>query len=208
MPLLQGKMCQEEESDSDESFHCCGRPEDLLEDAQLRMEIPKPVGNEVRVPEDQDYYLYSAGLGRLNSPNDGPNCGSLSSSHDFQRTLTVCSSDSDRTRVGSPLLIIKTGEVVLPASALEMRHIPVQSGKPSLPAKPRKKPQWKIQIRPPHSFLRMAISPTEDPANSQASDSPSLSPSWSITTKTVSSSRGNGFQSQQPSCAIEGIGRD
>ncbi|WAQ93230.1 hypothetical protein PtA15_18A288 [Puccinia triticina] len=162
MPLLKGKMRQEEDSDSDESFHCCGRPEDLLEDFRSSMEAPKPDGNEICVPEDQEYYLYSAGLERQKSPGNGPNRGSCSSIHAIPRCSTVYSSDSDRTRVASPLLIIKTGETVLPSSSPDIRNIRVQSGQPSAAPKPKKKQKWKILIRPPQSFLRMAISPSED----------------------------------------------
>ncbi|WAR55071.1 hypothetical protein PtB15_4B690 [Puccinia triticina] len=147
MPLIKGKMRQEEDSDSDESFHCCGRPEDLVEDWRSSMEAPKPDGNEVHVPDEQEYYLYSAGLDRLKSPGNGPSRGSCSSIHAIPRCSTVYSSDSDRTRIASPLLIIKTGDVVLPSSSPEIR---------------RKKPKWKILVRPPHSFVRMAISPTQD----------------------------------------------
>ncbi|OAV93731.1 hypothetical protein PTTG_06782 [Puccinia triticina 1-1 BBBD Race 1] len=162
MPLFKGKMREEEDSDSDESFHCCGRPEDLLEEFRSSMEIPKPDGNEVCVPDEQEYYLYSAGLDRLNSPDNGPKRGSCSSINAIPRCSTVYSSDSDRTRIASPLLIIKTGDAVLPSSSPEIRDIQVQSAQPSEPAKPKKKPKWKILVRPPHSFLRMAISPTQD----------------------------------------------
>ncbi|WAQ84242.1 hypothetical protein PtA15_4A695 [Puccinia triticina] len=132
MPLIKGKMRKEEDSDSDESFHCCGRPEDLVEDWRSSMEIPKPDGNEVHVPDEQEYYLYSAGLDRLNSPDNGTKRGSCSSIHAIPRCSTVYSSDSDRTRIASPLLIIKTGDVVLPSPSPDM------------------------------SFLRMAVSPTQD----------------------------------------------
>lgn len=114
-------MRREDDSDSDESFHCCGKPQDLLQEYQSSIESPKPAANEVRVPDDQEYYLYSAGLERLNSPNQGPSVGSLSSIRDFQRAPTVYSSDSDHTRVGSTLLIIETDEVVLPSSLPEMK---------------------------------------------------------------------------------------
>ncbi|WAQ84280.1 hypothetical protein PtA15_4A733 [Puccinia triticina] len=162
MHLIKGKMRQEDDSDSDESFHCCGRPEDLLEEFLSSMEASSPDGNEVRVPDDQEYYLYSAGLERLNSPGNGPNPGPHSSIHAYPRVSTVYSSDSDRTRVASPLLIIKTGEVALPSSSRDMSDTLVQLVKPSQPPKPTKKPKWKIQIRPPHGFLRMAISPPDD----------------------------------------------
>ncbi|OAV93733.1 hypothetical protein PTTG_06784, partial [Puccinia triticina 1-1 BBBD Race 1] len=92
MPLIKGKMRQEEDSDSDESFHCCGRPEDLVEDWRSSMEAPKPDGNEVHVPDEQEYYLYSAGLDRLKSPGNGPSRGSCSSIHAIPRCSTVYSS--------------------------------------------------------------------------------------------------------------------
>ncbi|WAQ80891.1 hypothetical protein PtA15_1A229 [Puccinia triticina] len=162
MPLFKGKMREEEDSDSDESFHCCGRPEDLFEEFRSSMEAPKPDGNEVRVADDQDYYLYSAGLERLNSPSNGPTHGPLSSTRAFQRAPTVCSSDSGHTRVGRTLLIIKTDEVVSPSSSLQMTNVRVQLVKPSQPSRPRKTSKWKIQLHRPHSFLRMAISPADD----------------------------------------------
>ncbi|OAV93725.1 hypothetical protein PTTG_06779 [Puccinia triticina 1-1 BBBD Race 1] len=174
MPLFKGKMREEEDSDSDESFHCCGRPEDLLEEFRSSMEIPKPDGNEVRVPDDQEYYLYSAGLERLNSPDNGPKRASCSSIHAIPRCSTVYSSDSDRTRVASPLLIIKTDDVVSPPSSPEMRTVRFQPVEASQPSKP-KKSKWKIQIARPQSFLRLAISPTDDrppspePSTAQAS---------------------------------------
>ncbi|OAV90964.1 hypothetical protein PTTG_07030 [Puccinia triticina 1-1 BBBD Race 1] len=159
MPLCKGKMREEEDSDSDESFHCCGKPEDLLEDFRSSMETSKPEVNEVRVPDNQDYYLYSAGLERANPPSNGP---TLSSICDSQRAPTVCSSDSGHTRVGSALLIIKTDEVVFPFSSTEMRTIRIQPVKPSQPLKPMKKSKWKIQIPRPQSSLRAVISPTND----------------------------------------------
>ncbi|OAV92825.1 hypothetical protein PTTG_02077 [Puccinia triticina 1-1 BBBD Race 1] len=133
MPLFKGKMREEEDSDSDESFHCCGRPEDLLDEFRSSMEAPKSDGNEVRVPDDQDYYLYSAGLERMNSPSNGPAHGSLSSNRDLQRAPTVCSSDSGHTRVASTLLIIKTDEVVSPSSSPQMT--PTGQPKPAFQAK-------------------------------------------------------------------------
>ncbi|WAR64165.1 hypothetical protein PtB15_16B325 [Puccinia triticina] len=161
MPLFKGKMREEEDSDSDESFHCCGRPEDLLEDFRCSMEIPKPDGNEVRVPDDQEYYLYSAGLERLNSPAHRPKRGSCSSLHAIPRCSTVYSSDSDRTRVASPLLIIKTDDAVSPPASPETRTGRSQPDTPSQPSRP-KKSTWKIQIARPQSFLRMALSPADD----------------------------------------------
>ncbi|WAQ91429.1 hypothetical protein PtA15_14A313 [Puccinia triticina] len=162
MPLFKGKMREEEDSDSDESFHCCGRPEDLLDEFRSSMEAPKSDGNEVRVPDDQDYYLYSAGLERMNSPSNGPAHGSLSSNRDLQRAPTVCSSDSGHTRVASTLLIIKTDEVVSPSSSPQMTNVRVQLANPSQPSRPRKTSKWKIQLHRPHSFLRMAISPADE----------------------------------------------
>ncbi|OAV94072.1 hypothetical protein PTTG_02880 [Puccinia triticina 1-1 BBBD Race 1] len=133
MPLFKGKMREEEDSDSDESFHCCGRPADLLEEFRSLVEAPKPDGNEVRVPDDQDYYLYSAGLERLNSPSNEPTHGSLSSTRNFQRAPTVYSSDSGHTRFGSTLLIIKTDEVVSPSSSPQMT--PTGQTEPAFQAK-------------------------------------------------------------------------
>ncbi|OAV87345.1 hypothetical protein PTTG_00593 [Puccinia triticina 1-1 BBBD Race 1] len=170
MPSMKGKMrkVQEDESDSDESFHCCGRPEDLLEDARSLMEKPEPQTNEVHVPDDQAYYLYSAGLERLNSPSgsNGPKRRSLPSIHESEATSSVYSADTDSTRIGSPLLIIKTGEVVVQPSVPEISPLRLEFAHPNSPptgtVKPRSKPKWTIQIPRPRSFIRMAISPTDD----------------------------------------------
>ncbi|PLW11895.1 hypothetical protein PCANC_14355 [Puccinia coronata f. sp. avenae] len=164
MPSIKGKMRKEEDSDSDESFHCCGRPQDLIEEARFLAKTPPPDSdaNEIHVPDDQEYYLYAAGLERMSSPKDEPTplSPSSSSSHGtrFHRSSTVYSSDSDRTRIGSPLLIIKTGAVVAPSSLPEMKGLRVRFIEPP---KPRTKLKWNIKIPRPQSFSKI-VNPTDD----------------------------------------------
>ncbi|KAA1071154.1 hypothetical protein PGT21_020569 [Puccinia graminis f. sp. tritici] len=185
MHSFKGKMRGKEadDSDSDESFHCCGRPEDLLADAQSLMEeLSDPDASEVHVPDDQNYYLYSAGLERMNSPNNkSSKRQSASSIHEFRRdrSSTVYSSDSECTRIGSPLLIIKTGELAPPSPLSDMSQLQLQLIEPTT-TQPKRKPRWKIQIPRAQSFIRMAVSPNDDYPQSpelpsptpQASDSP------------------------------------
>ncbi|KNZ62984.1 uncharacterized protein VP01_11g7 [Puccinia sorghi] len=170
MPSIKGKMRKEEDSDSDESFHCCGRPQDLIDDAQDLLAKTEPDANAVHVPDNQEYYLYSAGLERMHSPQSPPRNASqpLSplSSHGFQRTPTVYSSDSDCTRIGSPPLIIKTGGFIVPYSMPEMNDLRVRFVEPTKPllehTTPAKRPKWKLKIPRPLSFSRMVLSPTDE----------------------------------------------
>ncbi|POW10478.1 hypothetical protein PSTT_06100, partial [Puccinia striiformis] len=159
MRSIKGKAARkEEESDSDESFHCRGEPDDLVEGAPVKIEAPEPSNaKEIHVPDDQEYYLYAAGLERMTSPQNRSKQQSPStpSTRRFRRSSTVCSSDSDITRVGSPLLIIKTGDHISSSSVSETSHV---RGPVVEPVKPRRKPRphWRIDIPLPSQFLGRA----------------------------------------------------
>ncbi|KAI9602925.1 hypothetical protein H4Q26_002233 [Puccinia striiformis f. sp. tritici PST-130] len=68
-PFEKGELPKEEESDSDESFHCQGIPEDLVKAYEADMKTSQPVSNSINVPDDPEYFLYSAGLARLHPPD-------------------------------------------------------------------------------------------------------------------------------------------
>ncbi|KAA1132861.1 hypothetical protein PGTUg99_014865 [Puccinia graminis f. sp. tritici] len=144
----------DEESDSDESFHCCGKPEDLLESPPTPPPQPKQHHaqsyREVFVPEDQDFYCYQSGLERqrqserpVSTSEPPPPSASASGPRILGRTH---SSESDKTMVESsskammeePLLVIKTG--VTPSSpSRRMSQAPCRMSKvPSPKAKSRR----------------------------------------------------------------------
>ncbi|KAI9621290.1 hypothetical protein H4Q26_015788 [Puccinia striiformis f. sp. tritici PST-130] len=124
----------------------------------IKIEAPEPSNaKEIHVPDDQEYYLYAAGLERMTSPQNRSKQQSPStpSTRRFRRSSTVCSSDSDITRVGSPLLIIKTGDHISSSSMSETSHV---RGPVVEPVKPRRKPRphWRIDIPLPSQFLGRA----------------------------------------------------
>ncbi|KAA1135638.1 hypothetical protein PGTUg99_027753 [Puccinia graminis f. sp. tritici] len=113
-----------EDSDSDESFHCCGKPEDLLADPPTPPPEPKKhcaqSYREVLVPEDEEFYLYQSGLERqkqaerpISTCEPPPTSARASVPRILGRTH---SAESDKTMVESekpvveePLLVIRTG---------------------------------------------------------------------------------------------------
>lgn len=99
------------DSDSDESFHCAGRPEDLANDFPVVDPANKLPTQEVFVPDDTDYYLYQSGLRRLSDVKPAFNTfPRRRSSH----RATVLSVDSQSTDVDQPMLVIKTDGAVAP----------------------------------------------------------------------------------------------
>ncbi|KAA1073168.1 hypothetical protein PGT21_002367 [Puccinia graminis f. sp. tritici] len=126
-----------EDSDSDESFHCCGKPEDLLVDPPTPPPEPKKhcaqSYREVFVPEDQEFYLYQSGLERqkqaerpISTCEPPPTSATASVPRILGRTH---SAESDKTMVESekpvveePLLVIRTG--MTPSSPTRRMRVP------------------------------------------------------------------------------------
>lgn len=99
------------DSDSDESFHCAGRPEDLaLDSPAVDGGLQSPV-QEVFVPDNPDYYLYESGLSRVNGLSSPINL-TLPVRGPLKRSLTGNSLDTQLTSVESPILVIKTAGIV------------------------------------------------------------------------------------------------
>ncbi|PLW39706.1 hypothetical protein PCANC_15875 [Puccinia coronata f. sp. avenae] len=108
-----------DDSDSDDSFHCCGRPEDLAQDPPTpnSSKTSQPKIKEVFVPENQDFYCYQSGIERQNQEETTlPSWTSATSSRASISGLraSTSSDDSQKTAVEHPLLVIKTG--LIPSS--------------------------------------------------------------------------------------------
>ncbi|KAI7955685.1 hypothetical protein MJO29_007084 [Puccinia striiformis f. sp. tritici] len=159
-PFKKGKLPQEEDSDSDDSFHCQGRLKDLVEAYESEMKTSGPLSNSINVPDDQEYFLYSAGLARLNPPDHSRKPQPHPYNLGFHRASTVYSSDSECTRHGRPLLPIR-------ASALICLPEPT---KPKSAKPPKSKLKWSIRIPRPSGFSRMALSPTSEADFAQSLD--------------------------------------
>ncbi|POW12072.1 hypothetical protein PSTT_04840 [Puccinia striiformis] len=97
-PFKKGKLPKEEDSDSDESFHCQGIPEELVKAYESDMKISQSVSNSINLPDDQEYFLYSAGLARLNPPDHSRKPQPHPYNLGFKRASTVYSSDSECTQ--------------------------------------------------------------------------------------------------------------
>ncbi|KAI9602930.1 hypothetical protein H4Q26_002238 [Puccinia striiformis f. sp. tritici PST-130] len=159
-PFKKGKLPIEEDSDSDESFHCQGRPWELVEAYEADMKTSQPISNSINVPDDQEYFLYAAGLARLNPPDHSRKPEPHPYNLGFHRASTVYSSDSECTRIGRPLLPIKESALVcLP-----------ETTKPKSTKSPKMKLKWNIRIPRPSGFSRMALSPTNETDSAQALD--------------------------------------
>lgn len=103
-------------SDSDESFHCAGRPGDLaLDSPPVDGGLQSPV-QEVFVPDNPDYYLYESGLSRVNGLASPINL-TLPVRGPLKRSLTGNSLDTQLTQVESPILVIKTAGIVASPSS-------------------------------------------------------------------------------------------
>ncbi|WAR55406.1 hypothetical protein PtB15_6B147 [Puccinia triticina] len=106
-----------DDSDSDESFHCCGRPEDLLDSPPRPKTEPKKLLSqaykEVFVPENPDFYCYQSGLERQQREQSISTAGpsQVSGRAPVARVLgRTCSAESEKTLVAEePVLVIKTG---------------------------------------------------------------------------------------------------
>ncbi|KAI7949759.1 hypothetical protein MJO28_008580 [Puccinia striiformis f. sp. tritici] len=159
-PFKKGKLPKEVDSDSDESFHCKGRPWELVEAYEADMKTSQPISNSINVPDDQEYFLYSAGLARLNPHDHSRKPQSHPYNLGFKRASTVYSSDSECTRVGRPLIpLSEFAPMCLPDSPK------LKSTKP-----PKSKLKWNIRIPRPSGFSRMALSPTSETDSAQALD--------------------------------------
>ncbi|KAI9602921.1 hypothetical protein H4Q26_002229 [Puccinia striiformis f. sp. tritici PST-130] len=157
-PFKKGKLPQEEDSDSDESFHCQGIPEDLDKAYEADIKTSPPVSNSINVPDDPEYFLYSAGLARLHPPDHSRK--PQPHPYKFNRASTVYSSDSECTRIGRPLIpLSEFAPMCLPESTK------LKSTKP-----PKSKLKWNIRIPRPSGFSRMALSPTSGTDSAQALD--------------------------------------
>ncbi|KAI9602916.1 hypothetical protein H4Q26_002224 [Puccinia striiformis f. sp. tritici PST-130] len=165
-PFKKGKLPIEEDYDSDESFHCKGRPWELDEAYEAEMKTSQPISNSINVPDDQEYFLYSAGLARLNPPDHSRTPEPHPYNLGFPRASTVYSSDSECTRIGRPLLPIKDSALVcLP-----------ETTKPKSTKSPKTKLKWNIRIPRPSGFSRMALSPTSETDFAQSLDLSTLQP--------------------------------
>ncbi|KAI7950212.1 hypothetical protein MJO28_009033 [Puccinia striiformis f. sp. tritici] len=169
-PFKKGKLPKEEDSDSDsdESFHCKGRPKDLVEAYESDMKTSQPVSNSINVPDDPEYLLYAAGLARLNPPDHSRKPQPHPYNLGFNRASTVYSSDSECTRHGRPLLPIR-------ASALICLPEPTKSKSTK---SPKSKLKWNIRIPRPSGFSRMALSPTNETDSAQALDLSTIQPPY------------------------------
>ncbi|OAV93411.1 hypothetical protein PTTG_27338 [Puccinia triticina 1-1 BBBD Race 1] len=107
-----------DDSDSDESFHCCGRPEDLLDSPPRSTTEPKnpstQAQKEIFVPDNEEFYCYQSGLERQKRlerslSTSGPSQDSAKAP--VARVLgRTSSTESEKTLVAEePVLIIKTG---------------------------------------------------------------------------------------------------
>lgn len=140
MPRLSMKVkLSKKDSDSDESFHCCGRPEDLINDPPTPTLDASISYKEVMVPENQEYYCYQSGIERQKV-----RCHASTSSQtpplSAQRTRArPYSLNSQKTVVGECLLVIKTdfGPSQNPSASI---HVNPDKGECSKPLKPRVTP--------------------------------------------------------------------
>ncbi|KAI7952853.1 hypothetical protein MJO29_008484 [Puccinia striiformis f. sp. tritici] len=165
-PFKKGKLPIEEDCDSDESFHCKGRPWELVEAYEAEMETSQPISNSINVPDDQEYFLYAAGLARLNPPDQSRKPEPHPYNLGFHRASTVYSSDSECTRIARPLHPIKESALVcLP-----------ETTKPKSTKSPKTKLKWNIRIPRPSGFSRMALSPTSETDFAQSLDLSTLQP--------------------------------
>ncbi|KAI7949763.1 hypothetical protein MJO28_008584 [Puccinia striiformis f. sp. tritici] len=165
-PFKKGKLPIEEDSDSDESFHCQGRPWQLVEQYEADMKTSQPISNSINLPDDEEYFLYSTGLARLNPPNHSRKPEPHPYNLGFNRASTVYSSDSECTRIGRPLLPMKEfAPMCLPDSPK------LKSTKPS-----KSKLKWNIRIPRPSGFSRMALSPTSEADFAQSLDLSTIQP--------------------------------
>ncbi|KAI9604685.1 hypothetical protein KEM48_002441 [Puccinia striiformis f. sp. tritici PST-130] len=138
-PFKKGKLPKEVDSDSDESFHCQGRPWELVKAYGADMKTSQPISNSINVPDDQEYFLYSAGLARLNPHDHSRKPQSHPYNLGFKRASTVYSSDSECTRVGRPLI---------PLSEFAPMCLP-DSSKLKAIKPPKSKLKWNIRIPRP-----------------------------------------------------------
>ncbi|POW17552.1 hypothetical protein PSTT_00507 [Puccinia striiformis] len=149
---------KKEDSDSDESFHCRGLSEDLVEQASSDLQPSGSIPNSINVPDDEEYYLYAAGLHRLNSPAQPSKLPSHPYSRGFNRASTVYSSDSDTNQiVHQPFGI---GPSRVDSFLGEVAGSPVQVLKSTKP--PKTKLKWNIRIPRPQAFTRKVLSPTSE----------------------------------------------
>ena len=116
-------------SDSDESFHCCGRPEDLALDPPTpkRPEPTRP-RKEIFVPENPDFYCYESGMARQKQ-EESKRLSALEASGSSSRASMppivsrIQSSDSDKTLAEEPLLVIHTGVSPIASSSRKTRYV-------------------------------------------------------------------------------------
>ncbi|KAI7951448.1 hypothetical protein MJO28_007132 [Puccinia striiformis f. sp. tritici] len=178
-PFKKGKLPQEEDSDSDDSFHCQGRLKDLVEAYESEMKTSGPLSNSINVPDDQEYFLYSAGLARLNPPDHSRKPQPHPYNLGFHRASTVYSSDSECTRHGRPLLPIRASALICLPEPTKRSTVPLKFYqntdplnllRPKSAKPPKSKLKWSIRIPRPSGFSRMALSPTSEADFAQSLD--------------------------------------
>ncbi|KNE99836.1 hypothetical protein PSTG_06925 [Puccinia striiformis f. sp. tritici PST-78] len=174
-PFKKGKLPIEEDCDSDESFHCKGRPWELVEAYEAEMETSQPISNSINVPDDQEYFLYAAGLARLNPPDQSRKPEPHPYNLGFHRASTVYSSDSECTRIARPLHPIKESALVEYRLSSQIAD-PLTVPRPKSTKSPKTKLKWNIRIPRPSGFSRMALSPTSETDFAQSLDLSTLQP--------------------------------
>ncbi|WAQ85550.1 hypothetical protein PtA15_6A178 [Puccinia triticina] len=126
-----------DDSDSDESFHCCGRPEDLLDSPPRPTSEPKKLLSqaykEVFVPEDQDFFCYQSGLERQQREQSISTAGpsQVSGRAPVARVLgRTCSAESDKTLVAEEPVLSSICHRAAAASKAKVaksidKHLPI-----------------------------------------------------------------------------------
>ncbi|KAH9445787.1 hypothetical protein MJO28_012353 [Puccinia striiformis f. sp. tritici] len=180
---------KKEDSDSDESFHCRGLSEDLVEQASSDLQPSGSIPNSINVPDDEEYYLYAAGLHRLNSPAQPSKLPSHPYSRGFNRASTVYSSDSDTNQiVHQPFGI---GPSRVDSFLGEVAGSPVQVLKSTKP--PKTKLKWNIRIPRPQAFTRKVLSPTSETNSAPALNLPTAQAPSLLSPPSSRSSRRQGM---------------
>ncbi|KNZ55718.1 hypothetical protein VP01_2600g1 [Puccinia sorghi] len=127
-PLSINGYCMNKASDSDESFHCCGRPGDLALDPPTPKREPTRPRKEIFVPENSDFYCYESGMARQKQ-EESKRLSALESSGSSSRASMppivgrIQSSDSDKTLAEEPLLVIHTGVSPVASSSRRTRRL-------------------------------------------------------------------------------------
>ncbi|KAI9612243.1 hypothetical protein KEM48_004259 [Puccinia striiformis f. sp. tritici PST-130] len=188
MPSDKKVRFQKEDSDSDESFHCRGLSEDLVEQASCDLQPSGSIPNSINVPDDEEYYLYAAGLRRLNSPAQPSKLPSHPYSRKFNRASTVYSSDSDTNQ------IVHQPFGLGPSRVDSFRGSSRQSSTSAqIHQAAEDKAQVDIRIPRPQAFTRKVLSPTSETNSAPALNLPTVQAPSLLSPPSSRSSRRQGM---------------